>query len=259
MEDPLVSLLVGQGNRFQRHLLSARLLDQFQSVIENGQGRQAQKIHLQQAHLFDGDHVEGSNNFLVLGLIKGDQLGQRPRRDHDTGGVHASVAHQTLKLLSCIQQFPHLGVALINLLHERRFLQCLLQRDVKLVGNHLGDAIHIGIRYVHGAAHILDRRLSRHGAEGDDLGDILAPVLAGDVIDDFATPVHAEVDVDIRHGHALGIQEALEQQLVLQGIKVGDAHRVGDQRAGCRAAARTNRNVALLRVTDEVPHNEKVP
>ena len=65
--------------------------------------------------------------------------------------------------------------------------------------------------------------LRGHGAEGDDLRDVLAPVLLGDVIDDLAAAVHAEVDVDVGHGDALGIQEALEEQLVLQRIDVGDA------------------------------------
>ena len=58
--------------------------------------------------------------------------------------------------------------------------------------------------------------------------------------------------------HALGIQEALEEQLVLQRIDVGDAERVGHQRSGSRSAARSDRNVVLFGVADEVPHDEEV-
>ena len=58
--------------------------------------------------------------------------------------------------------------------------------------------------------------------------------------------------------HALGIQEALEQQLVLQRINVGDAQRVGHQRTGGRTAARSHGNVVLLRVADEVPDDQEV-
>ena len=94
-------------------------------------------------------------------------------------------------------------------------------------GNHLGDAIDFGVGNVHGAAGILDRRLGRHGAEGDDLRHLVAAVLLGDVVDDLAAAVHAEVDVDVGQADALGIEEALEQQLVLQRIDVGDAERVG--------------------------------
>ena len=63
-------------------------------------------------------------------------------------------------------------------------------------------------------------------------------VLVLDVVDDAVAPVLAEVDVEVGHRHALRIEEALEQQVVAQRIEVGDAQRVGDQRARARAAAR---------------------
>ena len=46
--------------------------------------------------------------------------------------------------------------------------------------------------------------------------------------------VHAEVDVDIGHADTLGIEEALEQQAILQRIDVGDLHGAADQAAGRR-------------------------
>ena len=49
------------------------------------------------------------------------------------------------------------------------------------------------------------------------------PYLSRDVVDDAVAAVHAEVDVEVRHRHALGIQEALEQQVVAQRIEIGDA------------------------------------
>jgi len=41
-----------------------------------------------------------------------------------------------------------------------------------------------------------------------------------DVIDEFAAPAHAEVDIDIGHRNAFGIEEALEEQVVLERIDV---------------------------------------
>ena len=46
--------------------------------------------------------------------------------------------------------------------------------------------------------------------------------------------------------HALGIQEALEQQVVRDRIEVGDPHRVRDDRARARAAARPDGDAVLL-------------
>ena len=85
------------------------------------------------------------------------------------------------------------------------------------------------------------------------------PVLARDVVDDLAAPALAEVDVDVGQRHALGVEEALEDEVVLDRIDVGDAQAVGDEASRGRAAARPDRDAVLARVADEVPDDEEVP
>ncbi len=84
------------------------------------------------------------------------------------------------------------------------------------------------------------------------------PYLLPHVLDHLAAAVHAEVDIDIRHRHALRIQEALKQQLILQRIDVRDLHHVRHQRPRRRSTPRPHRNVLLLRVADKVPHDHEV-
>ena len=45
--------------------------------------------------------------------------------------------------------------------------------------------------------------------------------------------VLVEIDIDIRQGDTLGIQETLEQQVVFQRIYVGNFQTVGHDRSGC--------------------------
>ncbi len=85
------------------------------------------------------------------------------------------------------------------------------------------------------------------------------PYLRGDVVDDLAAPALAEVDVDVGQRDALGVEEALEDQVVLDRIDVGDAEAVGDEAAGGRAAARPDRDALLAGVADEVPDDQEVP
>jgi hypothetical protein len=77
-------------------------------------------------------------------------------------------------------------------------------------------------------------------------------VLVLHVADHLAAPVLAEVDVEVRHRDAFGIEEALEQQPEAQRIEIGDRQRIGDQRARARTAARPDRDVVRLRPFDEV-------
>ena len=71
-------------------------------------------------------------------------------------------------------------------------------------------------------------RAREHLAEGDDLRHAVGAVLLGHVADHALAAAHGEVDVDIRHRHALGVEEALEQQVVAQRVDVGDLQAVGD-------------------------------
>ncbi len=71
--------------------------------------------------------------------------------------------------------------------------------------------------------------LRGHGAEGDDLADLVPPVLLGNVLDHLLAAVLAEVHVDIGHGDPLGVEEAFEKQVVGDRVDIGDPDGVGDQ------------------------------
>jgi hypothetical protein len=127
-----------------------------------------------------------------------------------------------------------------------------------LRGNEFRNTVHLPVGQVHGAADVLERSLRRHGSEGDDLRDVGAAVFSGDVFDHFAAAPHAEIDVDIGHRYALRIQEALEQQIVLHRIDVGNLQRVADQASRGGTPSRTHGNSLRTRVADKIPDDQKI-
>ena len=52
------------------------------------------------------------------------------------------------------------------------------------------------------------------------------------IVDDFISPFLAEVDIDVRQADPLRIEEAFEQEVVLQRVKFSDAERIRHQTAG---------------------------
>ncbi len=116
MEDFFIRFLIIQENALECDVLATCLCYEFQRVIENGERGKPEEIHLQQAHLLDGDHVERSDNFVVFGLVQGNELGQRTRRNDYSRGMHAGVADQAFQLARGIQQLPDLAVAFVRLL-----------------------------------------------------------------------------------------------------------------------------------------------
>ncbi len=96
------------------------------------------------------------------------------------------------------------------------FSMRVVQRDAELEGNELGDLVDEAVTHSEHATDVAHHGLRGHGAVGDDLRDPLAAVLLRHVLDDAVAAFHAEVDVEVGHRHAFGIQEALEQQVVLR-------------------------------------------
>ena len=78
------------------------------------------------------------------------------------------------------------------------------------------------------------------------------------VLDDAVAALIVKIHVDIRHRDAFGVQETLEQEVVPDGVQVGDAQAVGDGAAGRAATPRAYGDAVVFRPVDEVLDNEEV-
>ena len=90
------------------------------------------------------------------------------------------------------------------------------------------------------------------------MGHVAGAVLIHHVLNHLVPALVAEVDVKVRHAHPLGVEEALEQQVIADRVHVGDAQAVGGHAARPGAAARPHGDARAVGVADEVPHNEEV-
>ena len=171
------------------------------------------------------------------------------------------VPGHALDGLGGVDELFHLGLFVVGVLELLGQLQGLLQGDVegpRAAGDQLGDGVHLGVGHIQHPAHVPHRTAGGHGAEGDDLGHMVGPVLPGDIVDDLLAAADAEVDVDIGHGHPLRVQEALEVQVILHRVQVGDIQAVGHHGARRRAAPRSHGDTVILGVGDEVGNDEEV-
>ena len=125
-------------------------------------------------------------------------------------------------------------------------------------GHGLGEPVADGVGVAHDAAGVLQGLLGLDDAVGDHLADAVGAVLLTHVLNDLVTPALVEVDVDIGHGDALGVEEALEDESVAQRVELGDAHGVGHHGAGARASPRSHPDAVGLGPVDVVGHDEEV-
>ena len=185
---------------------------------------------------------------------------QRPITNHHTRRVGGGVAREAFELHCQIDQPLHLGIILVFASEIRRTVQRARQgpRVGRVVGDHLAQPVHLAVAHLQNPPAIAQHRACLELAEGDDLRDLIRAVAVLHIADHFAAPRFAEVDVEVGHGHAFGVQEPFEQQAKFERIEVGNRQRPRHQRSRTRTAPRPHRNALRLGPFDEVGHDQEV-
>ena len=237
------------------------LVDDPHGRFQGGQVAQAEEVHLEQPGFFDVAHVPLGADDLVLVApaddLKRNQRLERLVGDHHARGVRAGVAGGTLEPLRKPDQAFDLGVLVDHRAQRRLFLEGVLERDVQPGRNQPVDLLDPRQGNAQHPAHVLDRRLGLHRAEGANLGHVGVAVLLADVVDHLVAPLLAEVDVDVGRLGAIGVEKPLEQQVVLDRADIAEVQDVADQSTACRPARR-RRNAALASIADEVPDDQEI-
>ena len=152
----------------------------------------------------------------------------------------------------------NLFIALVQLPQLVVHLQCLVDRDIQLIRNHLRNRIDLCIRHIQHTADIADDTARRQCTECDDLYNAVLAVFSRYIVDDLRAAFEAEIHVDIRHGNSFRVQETLEQELVPHRIQLCDAKGVGNNTSGRRSSSRSDHDVVVARKFDEIPHDQEV-
>ena len=234
-----------------------------EGAFDHRQRLQAEEVELHQRGRFRVFHrVLCHQHRRARVAIQRDDLDQRLAADHHAGGMGRGVAEQAFDLKRDVHQARDLFVAVAQFLQARFALDGLaechglgrVERDQR------GNLVDLAIGHAEHAADVAHRRLRLQLAEGDDLRDAVGAVFAHDVLDDLVAAVLAEVDVEVGHRDAFGVEEALEQQAKAQRVEVGDQQRPGGDRTGTRATAGADRDRRGLRLgpLDEVGDDQEV-
>ena len=190
---------------------------------------------------------------LVGAVLKGIlQIGNKPVAVLE-GNLDIGVLHTFLEPLA---------VFLIRLEARLQFVQFgiegifFLDLLAESVGHHIGKPVGFIERKVAHTGNVLDGSLCEHRSEGDDPGDV---VLAVGVVYIFVGKAEVlEVHVDIRHRNSVRVQETLEQELVPDGVQVGDSQAVGHGGSCRRTTSRPDQASSLAAGGDVVLDNQEV-
>ena len=138
------------------------------------------------------------------------------------------MAIEALELLRDVERALDHRLAVAFGLQPRLAFDRLLERyrRRRVLRHELAELVDLPVRHLQHAADVAQHAARLQRAEGDDLRDLVAAVALLHVADHLVAAVLAEVDVEVRHRHALGIEKALEQQAEPDRIEIGDGQRV---------------------------------
>ena len=224
---------------------------------EHREVSEAEKVHLQQPQMLQRRHRILADD-AVLVLRERDVFIHGLFRDDDARRVRGGVARHALDGAGGVDERLDALVALIELAQGLGEAQRLVQRHVQRARHELCHGVRLGIAHAQRAPDVADRGAGRHRAEGDDLGDVVVAVFSVYIINNLSAPEHAEVHVDIRHAHALGVEEALEIEAVFHRVDVRDLEAVAHDAARRAAAAGADGDAVSLGVADEVGDDEEI-
>jgi len=236
----LIGGRIGEIDCVQVGTHAGAALDVVERVADHRQRGEAEEVHLEHAGMLETVHVVlGDDDRLVSAGARAlavhredrDVVIERSRRDDDARRVHAGMAREPFERNGVVEQGVVAVVGGVELPDLRHLLDRVLhgEREGRAVGNQLRQRVGLRGREAECAPDVLDGRARLHRPEGDDLADRLLAVLLAYVLDHLAAPLEAEIDVDVGHRDAFRIQEALEQQVILERADVGDLQRVRDE------------------------------
>ena len=243
--------------------------DVLEGIRDDREVAQPQEVHLDQPQALARGVVElGDHLPVLLAAHERDDVDQRVRGHDHARGVDTPLALEPLQALRRLEDLHGLGVVLEDLAQLAGLVVALgvlvvdvlqgdaLAHDVRRHG--LGEPLPHGERVAQHTRGVLQRLLGLDGAVRDDHGHALVPVLLRDVVDHLGAAAVVEVHVEVGHGHAVRVEEALEDQPVRQGVQLRDAHGVRHHGTGTGTTARAYADAVVLGPVDEVRDHQEV-
>ena len=200
------------GRNIERYM---PLLQQFDGCLDHGQGFETQKVEFDQTRRFHPFHVELGDRHIGFRIaIERDNLFQRPVTDHDPRRMGGGMAMQPFEIASDIEHARDRRILFRRHPQARLALDCLFKGDGigRILRNQFGELIHLPIRQLQNTPDIAHDTARLQGAEGDDLRDTIMAIAILHITDHLVAPLLTEIDIEVGHGHAFGIEKAFEQQ-----------------------------------------------
>src|SRR5215212_1022004 len=250
--DHVVDRLIGEIDAAEIDRRFAVGGDQAQRLFDEREHPQREEIDLDEPGIITGIFIPLTQvASLHGGGLHRYQIDEGSGGDDHPAGMLADVSWKPGELPGQLYQ-----IAPGRRLQTRRVLRdtCQLQAEISGLTRlaELGDAIEIGDRNAERLPDVTERGAEAVGRESADEGGVVGTEALVDAFDQALTDLARKVEIDIRNGAHLIVDEPAKHQVVCQWIDVGEPDQVADDRAdgGPTPASRRKRGREAVHTAD---------
>ena len=176
--------------------------------------------------------------------------------------MHTRTTYVTFQHFSIFQRITHQRIGRsLSRLQFRNIINSIPQVQLfirYLIGNQFGQTVRFRQRKFLHTGHVLDSKFGSHRTICDNMRHFFLTVLLRHPAKHFTTSVIIKVDIDIRQGDTVGIQETLKQQVIFNGVDFRNLQTICNSRSCCRSTSRPDGNTHVPACSDKVLHNQEV-
>ncbi len=172
--------------------------------------------------------------------------------------MHGGVAGQAFQAFGHVDKVFDFIVPLVGLTQLRALFERFIQGHAQIPRDHFGDGVAAGVGHVQHPAYVPYHAFGSQGTERDDLDYLVLAVFFYYIVNNFLPPFETEVDVNIRHGHPLRVEEPLKKQVIPDRVDIRNLQAVGHDAACGRPPPRPYHNAVGFGEMDEIPDNKEI-
>ena len=231
------------------------LLDELEGLAEAGEHAEPEHVDLEDAERVEIVLVPFDEGAVLHRAIHDRHHLVEPAAGHDEAAdMLGEMARKGLDLHGERAHFPHARAVHVDAGARKLGGAHRAAAHAPDRGRERADRV---LRQAEGLADLADGGAAAIGDDGGGDAGVVAAVMFVDVLDHLLAPLVLEIDVDVGRLAALRRDEALEQEVAIARVDVGDAEAVTDRRIGRRAAALAE-DVLAAGVSDDVVDGEKI-
>ena len=239
----------------EREIAAVMLLQKSEALADAGEHAEAEHIDLEQPERIEVVLVPFDEGAVLHGgVADGHDLGERPARQHEAADMLGEMAREAEQLLGELETAGEQRVGGIepSLAHI-----VFRQGGVAQTPDGGGERRYGVLREAERLADLAHRGAAAIGDDGGGDAGAVAAVTAVDILDHLLAPLMLEIDVDVGRLLPLRRDEALEQEVDLGRVDIGDGEAIADGGVRRRAPPLAE-NVEVPRVMHDVVHGEEV-